>query len=79
MRCQGFSFEDGFAIDETFAPDPDLPVSMNTISLADTDGSTRATFVSSYATAEALQQVLAMGVVEGAASAIHQIDDLLAA
>ena len=29
-------------------------------------------------TAESLQQVLDMGVVEGAASAINQIDDLLA-
>ena len=42
------------------------------------DGGTRATFVGTYATAEALQQVLDMGMVEGASSAINQIDDLLA-
>jgi len=35
--------------------------------------------VSTYATAEGLQQVLDMGVVEGASAAIGQIDDLLAA
>ncbi len=35
--------------------------------------------MSTYATAEALQKVLDMGVVEGASSAINQIDDLVAA
>lgn len=59
--------------------DPDLPVSRNTYSFASTDGGTRATYVSTYASAEALQQVLDMGVVEGASSAIDQIDDLLTA
>ena len=41
-------------------------------------GGTRATYVGTYASAESLQQVLDMGVVEGATSAINQIDDLLA-
>ena len=74
-----FSFEDGFAVDATFAPNPHLPVSRNTFAFVEADGSTHATYVSSYATVEALQQVLAMGAVEGASSAINQIDDLLAA
>ena len=43
------------------------------------DGGTRATFVTTYASAEDLQKVLDMGVVEGSTSAINQIDDLLAA
>jgi hypothetical protein len=34
--------------------------------------------VSTFESAEALQQVLDMGVVEGASSAINQIDDLVA-
>ena len=76
---RGFTFDDGFARDETFAPNTDMPVSGNAYTFTETDGSTQATYVSTYATAEALQQVLAMGVVEGAASAINQIDDLLAA
>ena len=41
-------------------------------------GGTRATLVGTYASAEALQQVLDMGVVEGASSAINQIDGPLA-
>ena len=42
------------------------------------DGGTRAVFVSRYESAEALKQVLAMGIVEGATSAINQIDELVA-
>lgn len=73
----GFSFEDGFA-DMSFRPNPDLPVSANVFTFAPHDDGTRATYISTYETAEALQQVLDMGVVEGASSAINQIDDLLA-
>jgi len=73
-----FTFEDGFA-DEEFNPLPDMPVSHNTYTFNDIDGRTRATFVSRYTSAEALQKVLDMGVVEGASSAINQIDELLAA
>ncbi len=75
----GFTFNDGFAIDETFTANPELPVSANVFSFSEAEGTTRATFVATYASAEALQQVLAMGVVEGASGAINQIDALLAA
>jgi hypothetical protein len=37
---------------------------------------TRATFLATYDSAEGLQKVLDMGVVEGATSAINQIDAL---
>lgn len=74
----GIEFEDGFA-DLEFTPNPDLPVSTNVYRFAPHEGGTRATYVSTYATAEGLQQVLDMGVVEGASGAINQIDDLLAA
>ncbi|WP_380163967.1 SRPBCC domain-containing protein [Jannaschia sp. R86511] len=73
-----FTFEDAFA-DEHFTVNPDMPVSHGSYSFAPHDGGTRATYVSTYASAEALQQVLDMGVVEGASTAINQIDDLLAA
>lgn len=56
-----------------------LPVSKNTYSFEAIDGGTRATFTSAYDSAEGLQQVLEMGVVEGATLAINQIDDLVAA
>lgn len=76
-----FSFRDGFALDETFAPNPEMPESSNVYEFAATDGgaATRATFVATYADAASLQKVLDMGVVEGTTAAIAQIDDLLAA
>jgi uncharacterized protein YndB with AHSA1/START domain len=73
-----FTFDDGFALDETFAPNTELPVSHNVYDFTEVDGSTRARFVATYDSVEGLQQVLAMGVVEGASSAINQIDELLA-
>lgn len=74
---RSFSFLDGFA-DEDLNPNPDMPVSENTYTFTEHDGGTRAVYVSTYASAEGLQQVLDMGVVEGATSAINQIDELLA-
>lgn len=74
-----FTFVDGFALDDDFTKNPELPVSTSVFSFVDHDGGVRATFVSTYATVEALQTVLDMGVVEGARSAINQIDDLVAA
>lgn len=73
-----FAFVDGFA-DEEFNPNTDLPESRNVYSFAAHDGGTRATFVATYSSAEGLQQVLDMGMIEGATSAIGQIDALLAA
>ena len=74
---RGFSFDDGFA-DLDFNPNPALPVSKNVYTFAPHDGGTRATYVSRYESAAALKQVLDMGIVEGATSAINQIDDLVA-
>jgi uncharacterized protein YndB with AHSA1/START domain len=74
----GFTFEDAFA-DTDFNVATELPVSQNAYAFEPAGGGTRATYVSTYTTAEGLQQVLDMGVVEGATSAINQIDDLLAA
>ena len=74
-----FAFEDGFAADDSFTPQQDLPVSNNVYSFETIDGGTRATFTSTYDSAEALQKVLDMGVIEGASSAINQIDTLVAA
>ncbi|GAA2540885.1 SRPBCC family protein [Pseudonocardia hydrocarbonoxydans] len=72
----GFTFDDGFAHLD-FTPNTEMPVSRNEFRFAARDGGTRATYVSTYATADALQQVLDMGVVEGASSAINQIDALV--
>ncbi len=72
-----FSFDDGFA-DLDFNPLPGMPVSRNVYTFVEHDGGTRATYVSTFESAEALQQVLDMGVIEGASAAINQIDDLVA-
>lgn len=71
-----FSFDDGFA-DAEFNPDPNLPVGKNVFTFTEHDGGTRATYAGTYSSAEALQKVLDMGMVEGATSAINQIDGLL--
>jgi uncharacterized protein YndB with AHSA1/START domain len=72
------AFDDGFAVDDTFAPADDLPVSKNLYTFEAIDGGTRATFVSTYDSAEALQKVLDMGAVEGVTAALAQIDALVA-
>ncbi|OBK16906.1 SRPBCC family protein [Mycobacterium asiaticum] len=74
---RSFSFLDGFA-DQDLNPNPAMPVCRNVFTFAEHDGGTRAIFVSTYESAEALQQVLDMGVVEGSSQAINQIDDLVA-
>jgi uncharacterized protein YndB with AHSA1/START domain len=73
-----FTFDDGFA-DADLNPVDGMPVSHSVFVFEAIDGGTRATFTSTYDTAEGLEQVLAMGVQEGATQAINQIDDLLAA
>ncbi len=70
-------FLDGFA-HEDLSPNPDLPVGENVYVLEPVEGGTRATYTSTFATAEALQTVLDMGIEEGATSAINQIDGFLA-
>src|SRR4051812_30224217 len=73
----GFTFADGFA-DDDFNPVPEMPVSTNVYRFAEHDGGTRATYVSTFESAEGLQKVLDMGVVEGSTLAINQIDGLIA-
>jgi uncharacterized protein YndB with AHSA1/START domain len=77
-RPKSFAFKDGFAVDETFAANPEMPESSQVFEFTDVDGATRATFVATYADADSLQKVLDMGAVEGSTQAINQIDDLLA-
>jgi uncharacterized protein YndB with AHSA1/START domain len=72
-----FSFDDGFA-DLDFNPNPAMPVSKNVYTFTEHEGGTRAVYLATYETAEALQRVLDMGIVEGATLAINQADELLA-
>lgn len=75
-KPNGFVFRDGFA-DENYNPVESMPVATNTYTFEERDGRTIATYVGVYDSAEGLQKVLDMGVVEGATGAINQIDDLV--
>lgn len=72
-----FTFEDFFA-DEEFQPVAELPTSTAEFRFEPAGAGTRATFTTTYESAEALQQVLDMGMEEGATQATNQIDALLA-
>ncbi len=75
---RSLTFEDGFA-DDDGAANPDLPVTTTLVTIAaDDDGATRMSVESSFTTLEAMEQLIAMGVVEGMTAAMNQIDDLLA-
>ena len=74
---RSFTFEDGFA-DSDFNPNPDMPISMNVYTFTEHGSGTRAVYLATYESVAGLQKVLEMGVVEGASSAINQIDDLVA-
>ena len=75
---RSLEFEDRFA-DESGAPSPDLPVTRGRVDLVDHAGGTRMTLVSSFASAEQMEQLAQMGMVEGMTAALAQMDDLLAA
>ena len=77
-KPSGFRFTDGFA-DGDLNPVDSMPVSTSDYTFSEHDGRTVATYVSTYASADDLQKVLDMGVLEGSSGAINQIDDLLAA
>src|SRR5688500_18807904 len=67
----GFTFEGGIA-DLDFTPSPGLPVSTNDYRFVAHAGGTRATYLSTFTSAESLQQALDMGMAEGASGAIDQ-------
>lgn len=54
-----------------------MPISRNVYTFAEHDCGTRATYVSTFASAEDVQKVLDMGVVEGTRSAFSQIYALI--
>lgn len=74
---RALEFEDGFA-DQDGAPAADMPVTRARVELTESAGGTRMTLVSRFATAEQMQQLAAMGMVEGMTLALGQIDDILA-
>jgi uncharacterized protein YndB with AHSA1/START domain len=71
-------FRDGFANDDG-SPNTELPVTTARVTIkAIGDGRTRMTIESTFPSAEAMEQVLAMGAEEGLKEAVGQIDGILA-
>jgi uncharacterized protein YndB with AHSA1/START domain len=71
-----FVVQDGFT-DDAGDPVPGDPV-VTEVKLDERPGGTRMTLTSSFASAEQLQDMLKMGMEEGLAGALGQIDDILA-
>jgi uncharacterized protein YndB with AHSA1/START domain len=74
---RSLEIEDGFA-DADGVPDTSMPVTRTRVDLAETPGGTRMTIVSRFATVEQMEQLIAMGMAEGMAQAMGQIDAILA-
>jgi uncharacterized protein YndB with AHSA1/START domain len=74
---RSFAFEDGFA-DDTGAPNPTMPESRMRVSFEALGRGTRMTAVSTFASLEAMERLLAMGMEEGITAALGQMDAVLA-
>jgi len=71
-------FRDLFA-DENGQPDPSLPTTTARVTIEDIDGGqTRMSIQSTFPSAEAMEQLVAMGMEEGLTEAVGQIDAILA-
>ncbi len=71
-------FDDGFS-DESGTPDESMPTIRVRVELEEADAGTRMTITSTFASAEQMDQLAAMGMVEGMTAAMGQIDEVLAA
>jgi uncharacterized protein YndB with AHSA1/START domain len=70
-------FEDGFS-DDSGEPNPTMPTVRGRVELEETPAGTRMTVTTRFATLEHMEQLVRMGMVEGMAQAIGQIDEVLA-
>ena len=71
-------FRDGFA-NADGTPNSDMPLNEARVTIAEVgDGRTRMTIQSIFADAAAMEQLLAMGMEDGLAQAVGQIDAILA-
>lgn len=72
-----FAVRDGFA-DADGTPDRELPESRLHVSFEATPEGSRFVAVSTFASLEAMEKLLSMGMLEGLSSALAQLDDVLA-
>lgn len=73
---RGFEVLDAFA-DESGTPIPDMPVSRMVFSFDSTATGSQLRNTTHFTTADALEQVVAMGMIEGATMAMSQLDRVL--
>jgi uncharacterized protein YndB with AHSA1/START domain len=72
-------FEDGFA-DDAGAPNTEMPTMIVNVDLAERpDGGTAMAMATSFPSLESMEQLVAMGLADGLAAAVGQLDDLLQA
>jgi uncharacterized protein YndB with AHSA1/START domain len=69
--------EDGFA-DANGTPKADMPTMHMRVDITEADSRTRMTITTTFPSAEAMDQLLSMGMDEGMSAAVGQIDDILA-
>ncbi|MBT0994375.1 SRPBCC domain-containing protein [Cellulomonas sp. DKR-3] len=74
---RSLSFDDGFA-DDTGRPTDSMPVTRAVVRIEEVPAGTRMTITSTFPTLEALEQLVAMGMLEGMTLALGQIDAILA-
>jgi uncharacterized protein YndB with AHSA1/START domain len=68
---------DGFA-DDSGAPNDAMPTMRVVVTLTERDGGTRMVIETAFPSTEAMEQLVAMGMEEGIAAALGQIDEILA-
>jgi uncharacterized protein YndB with AHSA1/START domain len=74
--------EDSFAYTDVFCdeegnPLPDMPSSDSVVTLVERDGRTAVTTTTTFASEEALSQVLEMGMQEGTAQTLDRLEEIL--
>lgn len=74
---RSLEFEDGFS-DESGVPNPEMPTTSARVELEQIPTGTRMTLTSRFSSAEQMEQLAAMGMVEGMTQALGQIDAVLA-
>jgi uncharacterized protein YndB with AHSA1/START domain len=70
-------FEDGFA-DADGKPNEEMPTTIATVTLSESEGRTTMAIESRFASREAMEKILEMGTEQGMREALGQIDGLLA-
>lgn len=72
------AFDEGFA-DDQGEPNPEMPATVRVDTVEKSEDNVRMTINVRFPSLEAMEEMMAMGMVEGLAEAIGQIDDILLA